>query len=78
MARMLHHYVLQLNRLNQQKLSATLTRVGSTGLLQIHQGLLAQTPGRAECPQLQEVMQRMRKVADLKGGHEPEAAGTWI
>ena len=43
-----------------KSLSAPLTRIAPTGLLQIHQGLLAQTAVRAPCPQLQELMQRVR------------------
>jgi hypothetical protein len=27
---------------------------------------------RAPCPQLQELVQRVWQVADLKGGHEPQ------
>lgn len=56
-----------------KSLSTPLTRITTTGLLQIHQGLLAQTAVRSSCPQLQKVMQRIREVADLKGGHEPKA-----
>lgn len=61
-----------------KSLSAPLTRIATTGFLQIHQGLLAQTAVSPTCPQLQEVMQRIRQVADLKGGHEPKAAGACI
>jgi hypothetical protein len=43
-----------------KSLSTPLTRIATTGLLQIHQGLLAQTAVRATCPQLQELMQRVR------------------
>ena len=43
-----------------KRLSTPLTRIATTGLLQIHQGLLAQTAVRAPCPQLQELMQRVR------------------
>jgi hypothetical protein len=57
-----------------KSLSTPLTRVATTGLLKIHQGLLAQTAVSATCPQLQEVMQRIREVADLKSGHELKAA----
>jgi hypothetical protein len=59
-----------------KSLSTPLTRITTTGLLQIHQGLLAQTAVRSSRPQLQKVMQRIRQVADLKGGHKPEAEGT--
>ena len=52
-----------------KSLSTPLTRIATTGFLQIHQGLLAQTAVSSTCPQLQEVMQRIRQVADLKGGH---------
>jgi hypothetical protein len=52
-----------------KSLSTPLTRVATTGPLQIHQGLLAQIAVSATCPQLQEVTQRIRDVADLKGGH---------
>jgi hypothetical protein len=38
-------------------LSKPLTRIGTTGLLQIHQGLLAQTAVRATRPQPQELVQ---------------------
>ena len=61
-----------------KRLSTPLTRIATTGLLQIHQGLLAQTAVSAMCPQLQEVMQRIRQVADLKGGHEAQAVGKCI
>lgn len=61
-----------------KSLTTPLTRITTTGLLQIHQGLLAQTAVSATRPQLQEVMQRIRQVADLKGGHEPESEGTCI
>lgn len=61
-----------------KSLSTPLTRIATTGLLQIHQGLLAQTAVRSTCPQLQEVMQRIRQVADLKGGHEPKPTCTCI
>ena len=40
-----------------KSLSTPLTRITTTGLLQIHQGLLAQTAVRSSCPQLQKVMQ---------------------
>ena len=56
-----------------KRLSTPLTRIATTGLLQIHQGLLAQTAMRAPCPQLKELMQRVWQVADLKGGHEANA-----
>ena len=52
-----------------KSLSTPLTRVATTGPLQIHQDLLAQTAVSATCSQLQEVTQRIRDVADLKGGH---------
>ena len=61
-----------------KSLSTPLTRIATTGLLQIHQGLLAQTAVSATCPQLQKVMQRIRQVADLKGGHEPKASRACI
>jgi hypothetical protein len=61
-----------------KSLSTPLTRITTTGLLQIHQGLLAQTAVRSTCPQLQEVMQRIREVADLKGGHEAQAVDACI
>jgi len=41
-----------------KRLSTPLTRIATTGLLQIHQGLLAQTAVGATRPQLQEMMQR--------------------
>ncbi len=41
-----------------KRLSTPLTRITTTRLLQIHQGLLAQTAVRSTCPQLQKVMQR--------------------
>ena len=61
-----------------KSLSTPLTRIATTGFLQIHQGLLAQAAVRSTCPQLQEVMQRIRQVADLKGGHQAQAAGACI
>jgi hypothetical protein len=61
-----------------KSLSTPLTRIATTSLLQIHQGLLAQTAVSATCPQLQEVMQWIRQVADLKGGHEPKASRACI
>lgn len=61
-----------------KRLSTPLTRFATTGLLQIHQGLLTQTAVSSTCPQLQEVMQRIRQVADLKGGHEPQAVDACI
>ena len=61
-----------------KRLSTPLTRIATTGLLQIHQGLLTQTAVSSTCPRLEEVMQRIRQVADLKGGHEPKAAGACI
>ena len=61
-----------------KSLSTPLTRIATTGLLQIHQGLLAQTAVSATCPQLQEAMQRIRQVADLKGGHEAQAVDACI
>jgi hypothetical protein len=42
-----------------KSLSTPLTRIATTGLLQIHQGLLAQTAVRAPCPQLKELVQRV-------------------
>ena len=56
-----------------KSLSTPLMWIATTGLLQIHQGLLAQTAMRAPCPQLKELMQRVWQVADLKGGHEANA-----
>ncbi len=61
-----------------KSLSSPLTRFATTGLLQIHQGLLTQTAVRSTCPQLEEVMQRIREVADLKGGHEAQAVDACI
>ena len=42
-----------------KSLSTPLTRIATTGLLQLHQGLLAPTAVRAPCPQLQKLMQRV-------------------
>jgi hypothetical protein len=61
-----------------KSLSTPLTRIATTGLLQIHQGLLTQTAVSPTCPQLEEVMQRIRQVADLKGGHEAQAVDACI
>jgi hypothetical protein len=55
-------------------LPATLAAIAAAGLLQITKRLLAQAAMVLAGPELQHLVQRIRKIADLKGCHPK----TWV
>ena len=57
-----------------KSLPATLAAIAATSLLQITKRLLAQAAPVLAGPELQHLVQRIRKIADLKGCHQKTCA----